>query len=91
MQETLALLGLKWDRLHNEVMDGWPLTAAGLKQWGSQTGCNFTLGHWQMERELLRITNSIVLEKDSAVTTLLLQKLTALLKVLSSISDVDKM
>lgn len=63
MQEALALVGLKWDRLHNEVMDRCPLTGAGLKQWGSQTGCNFTLGRWQMERELVRTTNSIVLEK----------------------------
>jgi len=61
MQEALALLGLKWDSLHNEVMDRCPLTEAGLKQWGSQTGCNFTLGHWQ--RQLVRITNSVVLEK----------------------------
>lgn len=63
MQETLALPGLKWDRLHNEVMDRCPLTGAGLKQWGSQTGCSFPPGHWQMARELVRITNSIVLEK----------------------------
>lgn len=63
MQEALALLRLKWDRLLNEVMNRCPLTGAGLKQWGSQTGCNFTPGHWQMERELVRITNSIVLEK----------------------------
>lgn len=63
MQEALALLGFKWDRLHNEVMDRCPLTGAELKQWGSQAGCNFTPGHWQMERELVRITNSIVLER----------------------------
>lgn len=63
MQEALALLGLKWDRLHSEVMDRCPLTAAELKQWGSQAGSNFTPGHWQMERELVRITNLIVLEK----------------------------
>lgn len=63
MQEALALLGLKWDRLHSEVMDRCLLTGAELKQWGSQTGCNFTPGHWQMERELVRITNLIVLEK----------------------------
>lgn len=51
MQEALALPALKWDRLHNEVRDRCPLTGAELKQWGSQTGCNFTLGRWQMERD----------------------------------------
>lgn len=50
MQEALALPALKWDKLH-KVMDRCPLTGAELKQWGSQTGCNFTLGHWQMERD----------------------------------------
>lgn len=53
MQEALALWALKWARLHNEVMDRCPLTGTGaeLEQWGSQTGCNFTLGCWQMERD----------------------------------------
>lgn len=53
MQEALALVALKWDRLHSEAMGRYPLmgTGAELEQWGSQTGCNFTLGSWQMERD----------------------------------------
>lgn len=63
LSNALAFLSITWDRLHNEVVDRCPLTGTGLQQQGFQTGCNFTPAHGQMERELVSMTNWVVLEK----------------------------
>lgn len=70
-------------------IDRCPLTGTGLQQRGFQTGCNFTPGHGQMERELEELQAGLCLKtffSDYCPSP----KVTARLQVLSSISEVGK-